>query len=171
MRLEVEEQVVSSVLGFVDKAMESFPGIKIDKAGASKVPAWSLLRWKRFNGQDQFAGRPWKFEVVQVSTIQSRDVRFMKVVKRLEEYQSWASVAAVEPVGGPHQRLPLLTKEKSKAYIEILDISPIELTVRYDVHFSTLILYCFLAKSTSMCVKVSASEREKGTETILDMLV
>jgi hypothetical protein len=111
--------------------MESFPGIKMDKLGSSKVPAWSLLRWNRFNGQDQFAGRPWKFEVVQVSTIQSRDVRFRKMVKRLEEYQCWAAAAAVEPVGGPHQKLPLLAKEKSKAYIEMLHISPIELTVRF----------------------------------------
>jgi hypothetical protein len=139
MRLEVEEQVVSSLLGFMDKAMEIFPGIKMDKVVSSKVPAWSLLRWNRFNGQDQFAGRPWKVEVVQVSTIQSRDVWFMKVVKRLEEYQCWASVAAVEPVGGPHQKLPLLAKEKSKAYIEILDISPIELTVRFVLHLFTII--------------------------------
>jgi len=139
MRLEVEEQVVSSLLGFMDKAMGSFPGTKMDKVGSSKVPAWSLLRWNRFNGQDQFAGRPWKFEVVQVSTTQSRDVRFRKVVKRLEEYQCWASIGAVEPVGGPHQKLPLLAKEKSKAYIEILDISPIELTVRFVLHLFTII--------------------------------
>ncbi|KAG0604647.1 hypothetical protein M758_10G186100 [Ceratodon purpureus] len=132
IRLEVEEQVVSSLLSFMDKAMESFPGIKMDKLGSSKVPAWSLLRWNRFNGQDQFAGRPWKFEVVQVSTIQSGDVRFRKVVKRLEEYQCWAAAAAVEPVGGPHQKLPLLAKEKSKAYIEMLHISPIELTVSFS---------------------------------------
>lgn len=139
MRLEVEEQVVSSLLSFMDRAMESFPGINMDKLGSTKVPSWSLLRWNRFNGQDQLAGRPWKFDVVQVSTVQSRDVRFKKVVKRLEEYQCWAAAAAVEPVGGPHQKLPLLVKEKSKAYIEILHISPIELTVRFVLHLFTIV--------------------------------
>uniref|UniRef100_A0A7I4B673 Uncharacterized protein n=1 Tax=Physcomitrium patens TaxID=3218 RepID=A0A7I4B673_PHYPA len=132
MRLEVEEQVVSSLLSFVDKAIESFSGIKMDKAGSSKLPAWSLLRWNRFNGQEQFTGRPWRFEVVQVPTNQNKVVKFSKVVKQLEEYRCWAATVAVEPIGGPLQKLPLLAKEKTKVYIEILHISPIELTVSFS---------------------------------------
>lgn len=138
MRLEVEEQVVSSLLSFVDKAIESFSGIKMDKAGSSKLPAWSLLRWNRFNGQEQFTGRPWRFEVVQVPTNQNKVVKFSKVVKQLEEYRCWAATVAVEPIGGPLQKLPLLAKEKTKVYIEILHISPIELTVRFVVHLTIL---------------------------------
>lgn len=153
MRLEVEEQVVSSLLSFMDKSIESFSGIKMDKAGSSKLPAWSLLRWNRSNGQEQFAGRSWGFEVVQVSTTQNKVVKFSKVVKQLEEYRCWAAGVAVEPTEEPLQKLPLLAKEKTKVYIEILHISPIELTVRFVTHITihhfinmintSMLLLCF----------------------------
>ena len=144
MRLEVEEQVVSSLLSFVDKSMENFSCINTDKLGLSKVPTWSFMRWNHFYSQDQFAGQAWKSEVVQISRSQSRDITFRKVVKRLEEYQCWAAAAAVEVVGGPHQKLPLLAKEKCKVYIEMLQFSPIELTVRFVLHLFITVSVVFL---------------------------
>lgn len=132
LRLEVEEQVVSCLLRFMDKATESFSaGMKVDKLGPSKVPFWSFLRWNHINRSEQYASTALTFEVVQLSATQSRGIRFSKVVRRLEGYQCWAAAAAVESVGGPQQKLPLLAKERPKAYIEILHINPIELTVRF----------------------------------------
>lgn len=132
LRLEVEEQVVSCLLRFMDKATESFSaGMKVDKLGPSKVPFWSFLRWNHINRSEQYAATALTFEVVQLSATQSRGIRYSKVVRRLEGYQCWAAAAAVEFVGGPQQKLPLLAKERPKAYIEILHINPIELTVRF----------------------------------------
>lgn len=138
LRLEVEEQVVSCLLHFMENAMGSFAGGKMDKLEPN-VSSWSFLRWNYLNGAEQFASTPLTFEVVQVSTIQNKGIRFSKVVKRLEEFQCWAAAAAVEAVGGPQQKLPLLAKERPKAYIEILHISPIELTVRYQLLDSLVI--------------------------------
>ncbi|KAL3675991.1 hypothetical protein R1sor_025939 [Riccia sorocarpa] len=132
LRLELEERVVSSLLQLTESI--SWSAFSRD---ANALPTVSSQPWSVINGSQQvgasmrpFSSAPWKYDMEQAPA--TGVVRFLKQVQRLEEYRCWAAAVAVEPLGWNADKLFSLARERSKAYIEILHIAPVTMSVSFS---------------------------------------
>ncbi|KAL2613042.1 hypothetical protein R1flu_024734 [Riccia fluitans] len=132
LRLEFEERVVSSLLQLTESI--SWSAFSRD---ANASPSVTSQPWSVINGSQQvgapmrpFSSAPWKYDMEQ--TPATGIVRFLKQVQRLEEYRCWAAAVAVEPIGWNSDKLFSLAKERSKAYVEILHIAPVIISVSFS---------------------------------------
>ncbi|KAG6546751.1 hypothetical protein Mapa_011940 [Marchantia paleacea] len=132
LRLELEERVVSSLLQLTESISWSAFSADANASLTRTSQPWSVINGSLLYGapMQPFSTAPWKYDMEQIPS--TSVLRFTKQVKRLEEYRCWAAAVAVEPIEWKSDKLFSFAKERHKAYVEILHVAPINMSVSFS---------------------------------------